>query len=396
MDELSVISDESICGFWGNRVTLKERFDVSTSIGTPRCRDVVWLDKVANEAMSWKQNWCVCIGWFTCVAGILSAMYSYNTTLQLKIMPSNAAIEDGLCSLRNFRKTMLASGYFPGNGHWQLPGNGSSGLNFTPDYCYPKIHTSSPLSQCFAKRRWKRVLTMGDSIGRRHYLALVNVLKDNEYNCRLLRAELDKPKLDVSYYRKKLPRINLKATTRPCYTCGGRFTRCTKDESIVELEHLPLPYLTDEAISLPPEFRTTLDFYFRKYLREDTPDLIIFGPPFNHEISAPVSVTKHRLRYLIKVFERMIPTSTDFVWLPSARVFGKNAHVINSKLLTLNHALFDQLKSRFLNSSDKWNGFYDEFALSHPLKSMTVDGVHMKADYYNVLMQHLVSLFCIS
>ncbi|ELU11794.1 hypothetical protein CAPTEDRAFT_190029 [Capitella teleta] len=305
----------------------------------------------------------------------------------------------GICSQANFRATMLADGYFPSRGRWQLPRNGFPEVNFIPDYCYLNRHSVLPISECFAKRKWKRILTIGDSIANRHLLGLISALEGNGYNCTLLRAENITPKVrggwptDPQYYLDKYPGMKLQVTGRPCFSCGGRFSRCVYGNSVIELEQLPMPRLADASVTLPPKFNNNLDFYFKKYLANDPPDLFLYGPTFIHEIAEPVNRTIARLFDLITMFNKLVPRTTDVVWFPAACVFGKKAKN-NHKLLKLNHILFDQLEYQFVNDSHPWHGFYDEYALTIPLSSMKVDDVHMQQDYYNVLMEHFASVFC--
>ncbi|ELU05347.1 hypothetical protein CAPTEDRAFT_193045 [Capitella teleta] len=198
---------------------------------------------------------------------------------------------------------------------------------------------------------------------------------------------------DRKYYLKKFPGMKLRVKGRPCVTCGGRLSRCVYGDSVIELEQLPMPRLADTSVTLPPKFKNNLDFYFKKYLANDPPNLFLYGPTFIHEISEPLHKTSARLFGLIKKFNQLVPRTTDVVWLPAACVFVKTAR-INQKLLKLNHILFDQLKHQFVNDSHPWHGFYDEYALTIPLSSMKVDDVHLRQEYYNVLMEHFVSVFC--
>ncbi|ELT95994.1 hypothetical protein CAPTEDRAFT_199025 [Capitella teleta] len=309
--------------------------------------------------------------------------------------------ENRVCSLRNFQVAMDTNGYFPDHGRWQLPNNGFPQLSYIPDYCYFDRDTPLSISKCFSERRWRRILTMGDSIGKRHSIALVSTLQVYGYECKLMRAERFQPLVadgyppDVNYFLKIFPDIRLKTKPRSCRTCGGRLTRCINGNSTVEIEHLGLAHLEDRSLQLPPAYTTTLQFYFKKYLKNNYPDLLIIGPPFIHEREQPLSKSKMQLKGLIDSLTELVPASTDTIWIPQSTTWRTDVENINSKMVALNHAMFDRLGKRFVSEWDNWNGFHDEHALTCPIENMRLDSVHMEPGYYDVIMQHLFAMYCL-
>jgi hypothetical protein len=160
----------------------------------------------------------------------------------------------------------------------------------------------------------------------------------------------------------------------------------------VRVEHLGLAHLNDSSLTLPPLFNTTLDFLFKAYLKDSVPDLVIFGPPFIHEHGLSLSRTKQLFIQLHFKLRQVLSLSTDVIWMPSACTWMSKK--INDRLVALNHFVFQSLKSRFMNEKDNWFAFYDENSLACAIPGLKADGVHMQHEYYNVIMEHLLNMFC--
>jgi hypothetical protein len=155
---------------------------------------------------------------------------------------------------------------------------------------------------------------------------------------------------------------------------------------------LGFTHLDESCLRIPPEFNTTLDFYFRKYLSQEPPDLVIIGLPFVHEGERNTSEVIRLLRILIKQLEEVLPTETDVIWIPQSHSWSPR----NGDIGKLNEALYHQLRSRFLDATDRWWGFYNEKAMTAPIGhfGLRADSVHMQWEYYLVAMELFLGLFC--
>jgi hypothetical protein len=251
------------------------------------------------------------------------------------------------------------------------------------------------MEKCLEKREWRRILTLGDSIGKRHHLGLVSALTDQGYNCSLLKEAAKTPTPDVNYFASDIP---LNVSLRGCYTCPARLVECRQGSSVLLVEHLALGRLTDTSIQSPNLFNTSLDFYFKHHLADSPPDVIIIGPPFIHEVNEPsgkrdpIAVVIQRLRNLISQLASLVTPSADVIWIPQATTWQGDGR--NQDVAELNSALFDILASRFLDPNDTWWGFYDEQSLTCGLREICYDSVHLTHEYYVIMMQHLFALFC--
>ena len=102
---------------------------------------------------------------------------------------SNSTISAESCSMENFLSAMQTQDFFPGKGRWRLPSQGFKQMQFIPSFCHHQRDTPLNLEQCFQRREWKKILTLGDSIGKRHYSALVSTLEKEGFVCSLVKRE---------------------------------------------------------------------------------------------------------------------------------------------------------------------------------------------------------------
>jgi hypothetical protein len=168
---------------------------------------------------------------------------------------------------------MQRAAYFPSAGHWEAMGTDGEKLVYVPDHCFLPLFSDRQLEACVLQRSWKRIVTLGDSLGKRHYLALLEGIMRQGFSCRMLREEATSDRIghgflpDPSYFTAKHPEIHLNMSTRSCRTCGGKFSVCEKNSTRISVEHLGLPHLDDRSLAIPPKYNFTLDFYFKVHLR---------------------------------------------------------------------------------------------------------------------------------
>ncbi|ELU12318.1 hypothetical protein CAPTEDRAFT_189459 [Capitella teleta] len=321
-----------------------------------------------------------------------------NTPVHTKRRDSTMKIEHKPCTFSNFQHAMYSEGYFPGKGRWVLPSNGFQGFNFLPSFCYLERHTPLPVARCFGRRNWSRILTLGDSTGRKHFAALVTILEGNGYTCTLLRAEGGEYLPDTSYFEGTHQVGTLIKEPRSCNACGGVRYNCIKDNSTIHVEHLGLASWKDTSLQIPPRFNTTLEFYFKVYLKDNPPDVIVLGLPFLQEKTQPVERNTQQLNKFISKMTQLVPLTTTMFWLPAGAESTQNncsvTNNVNKQIVAVNRALFDRLGSRFLNTSDAWFGFYDEHALSCSAQPMWKDAESLGSAFYDVLVHLLLALFC--
>lgn len=314
------------------------------------------------------------------------------------------------CQWANFMNFMSNRSYFPGRGHWEMsaPGRAFS-LMFFPDLCNMDDFVPSNLQRCVQKKKWKKIVTIGDSIGKRYYLTLSALFESISLNCTLKRLEANEnsfmPDMRYFIHGRSIPKDIFITKSRSCHSCGGRYTNCSlsKGQSLV-IEHLALTHLNDTTMRTEKKFegretaipivRNTMELYLKWYLQEDPPDVIIIEPPFAHTVADDLSVSVDNLQRLINTTEALLPKTVTVIWMTQTKIWKFEEMHGDQKNVKLNHALFQLLKSRFIDPTDKWHGFYDLHSVSCPLKFLTDDGVHLDRIYYKTMMKHLLELLC--
>ncbi len=80
-----------------------------------------------------------------------------------------------------------------------------------------------------------------------------------------------------------------------------------------------------------PKTSSAVEYYFRSYLSEELPDILLVIPPFIHERVYPLSVAYKRVHMLYDLVQDYVPTKVSVVWIPQITAW-KFPHPANHKL----------------------------------------------------------------
>ena len=323
------------------------------------------------------------------------------------------------CQWKLFRNYYLRHNYFPDEGHWELRSRGYKEDRFVPGMC--QLDSQEDIDWFLLTKDYQKIVTLGDSIGKRYFQAILGLISSPSMQCVTVRQEsmndINMP--DIRYFMKGKPvpdglfRIKL----RTCYTCGGRYVKCQKRIDVTKgqrrhtltLEHIPLTHLNDTTLTTTdvaqrstdpiPEVNNTVEFYFRSYLRKELPDVLIIIPPFVHERAIQTVNAVASLNKLIDLVRKYIPRWVKVVWMPQTSewkynnsISKKNRTSVHEKNCRLNEALFRLVKPSIVDPASNWYGFYDLQSVNCPLSFLTKDGLHMDQFYYVAIMKHLLFL----
>lgn len=314
-----------------------------------------------------------------------------------------------VCQPSVFNNFLVNNEYFPATGHWEMASPGQiHTLEFVPDLCrIGQLHPWS-LKGCIQKKKWKKIVTIGDSIGKRYHLGLIEVFRNHSFNCKRTKLEAngDSYMPDITYFinNKSIPNDTISVMRRACHSCGGRYVKCQADpHHNLVLEHLALNNLLDTTLTVKrkfdngnisiPALSNTIDFYLKWYLKDSIPDLLIIGPPFVHVTNLRLQTNLRNLNKLVMQVSKLLPPTTTVVWMTQTRAF--NFGSMDNKNVKLNQVLFKHVMNHITgNHSNNWNGFYDLHALSCPLKFLAKDGMHLEPWFYETVMRHLLTMLC--
>lgn len=332
-----------------------------------------------------------------------------------------------ICSTRALRNYFRRRNYFPGGGRWVDLNSTITLTKFEPDLCrfrhaYPP---SGFLDNCLIQRNISRIVTIGDSNGARYYAAILGLLQDGGFDCRVYAEErvdgvILRP--DVSYYARVEPRVTsfLRPSFRHCFSCASKSHRCTsprKRNGSLETEHLAMISVLDSSLKLEIPHNhivvnlryradTYQEYLLKYHLKRHVPDLLIVFPPFNHDrLSESVASLEIRLRYFVDLIRLHLPQTTRLLWVPVFREFenrksnvGRNrkSHGLlpNHKLEEFNRVLFRTIRPDLVRRNSSVYAFFDLIRLSENLDDWSGDGIHMHEEWYRKMASYLVQMFC--
>ena len=334
------------------------------------------------------------------------------------------------CSLRRINDFMIRNSSFPGQGYWE--NIHSSDRHFVSSFCelLPPKRISKHLPDYMKTAKPKKIVIMGDSMGRNYANAFLSLLhKFAAYNCTTIKEEKKKEtgfKPDKSYYIKgtNIKTQTLVASTRTCRTCLSKYSQCmnknTKHELDVEYISMTMfnnasivpnkTYCQNKLYQQEPicSVSNQMEFLFKIYLKERFPDVMILFTTFAHATSQgrTSSDMKRLLPSLYHLIDNMAPLNTTILWVPTASADMskltvnrdkkyENGNNYEEQIGHLNHALYDTLKEELLAGKlkTKMYGFLDLYAMTkhQDLKRVWwADHVHFKGPFYSTVISYLV------
>ncbi len=209
---------------------------------------------------------------------------------------------------------------------------------------------------------------------------------------------------------------------RGCVMCVSYQVLCTAKHSKsnpFSFEFIGMDHLTRDIMQVDlgdkdqdgtPIMSSFQEFIFRYYLRGlHRPDLIVVLPPVNHAKTLTVrepSDFVSQIRGMKSLINTWMPNNTQVVWLPgmaeAERARGENNYVnktwggkLASEIIRdLNQILYEKMEAEFLSDNGRHFGFFDLFKATEGHGDWSVDGVHMKAFWYDLIMSYVMETFC--
>ncbi|KAK2180785.1 hypothetical protein NP493_426g03017 [Ridgeia piscesae] len=149
------------------------------------------------------------------------------------------------CSVEVIRKYCIENNYFPTGGRWL-------NSSYFPDLCrFPSNNiTKERLRECLTRRNVTKLVVLGDSNGRRYFMATRKLLQ-KFMNCRDIKTEIGVSKPDVNYFTKgtKLNASDIVVHHRDCGGCISMAVKCRDKTSEIDLEYIAMEFYMDTEIT---------------------------------------------------------------------------------------------------------------------------------------------------
>ena len=297
-----------------------------------------------------------------------------------------------------------------------------------PEICSFKWNSlpAKLLEACFKQKGIRSMLMVGDSQGARYSWGMMALLNRTFHKCEILKIEDTggKKTADLRYFSNGSPTLlsNMVPDERLCILCVSYHVLCTTKYSktnpfrfeFIGMHHLSRFVmqvdLGDKYQNGTAKMSSFQEFLFRYHLQgPQKPDLIVVPPPVNHAklktVAQPGEFLR-QVRSMKSLIETWMPNNARVVWLPgmaeneNARGKGKYVNktwggkLASEIILDLNQILYEEMEPAFLSEKGRYFGFFDLFKASEGHDGWSLDGIHMKAFWYDLIMTYVMETFC--
>ena len=363
-------------------------------------------------------------------------MHKTYTTPKPEMPVKECSHSSRLCSENAIRNCLVASDYFPNEAHWRNSNASFPDSRFDPGFCRFKYDVIPPrlLQRCLQQKQMKRIVVIGDSNGSRYFQMLKKILHSIA-NCTTVRSAFS----DEYFVRRRRRRSVTFPKQKPHWRLNG-LVECVflnqsdqisnhNEASVtfpqsVFIEVITVISFTDKELSNPhtncstdpvngtkqctkAEPRMLYPTMFGDYFARENnyPDVILMFSN-SHDKGTGKNLTKTRadMVALRDVIRRYVPRSTALYWFSQLSendskkrhewqiVLYENKYTANEMLVRLNRAMYDILRDDFRKG--RIRTFFDLYAMTLAVPDWSLDGVHLKQDWYSYVLSYWFQTTC--
>ena len=354
------------------------------------------------------------------------------------------------CTHAIFRRYYREIGHLPTGGQWIDMDKSGVHVAYKSDVCSLKYAKLPPtfMKKCLSKANISSIVTLGDSNAQRYWNAMVqSIMKPFADNCRVVRSETlqkggqvpDKRYFTRGHNNDILNHI-LTVHYSYCSGCGAGESVCfwkrpqndvvheTSGQykprtSRLSVEHLPMTLVvpTSLRVLVPVDMhrqanhsllshqyfaQSSPEFFFKLYLSEHYPDIMLVFLPLNHVKFLALKRVEADMKFFHSLVKLYIPRTTKVFYMPGFMEFeeAKRKTIWKNKTIDgllawqriekLNNIMYDVIKDDVMNASSGIYSFFDLIDMSRDRSSWSTDGVHMKPIWYSTVMLHFWEMLC--
>lgn len=332
-----------------------------------------------------------------------------------------------LCSLKFFKNYIKYNHKFPKRGYWDV---NSDRPVFHPKTCYLQYGYEIPqvyLNKCLTKLNVSSFLSIGDSMGRRLFDAISDILK-----CYTIAKEnvikAAEPIPDAKYYvkigRKEWEhRFNL--SKRGCTSCQSKRHKCTFSKTGNEvtnststhnfiIDYFGLTTLHDYSLSFleGTQTLTSQEFFFTHFVNLMKRKLIILYLPFNHLKNKRNGELKTQFQHIQSLAKKFVQSGTKIIYITTAaesekvRARTRKSQKYVNRTFTggmfaserINHIhklWFNTVKHDLEDDRSETYTLLDFYDMSLDIvDKWSLDGVHLKPIWYKAVASIVLQSLC--
>ena len=322
------------------------------------------------------------------VTTVKGGLKEQSTTTDRQVLVTDAIAP---CSFNVFKKYITDNDFYPYRGSWTWSLNNTL-PHFNPQICqFNYSYSNLPkgyVPLCLAQQKIRKLLLMGDSQGMRYFNYLKHYLVKKEgFECKFLNTTItDKSMM---------------------YQCTLKRTVANQPAIELQVEHLVM-YRYAMFDNKTYAFGTLPEYYFRVYLRDSFPDVILLFGNHHDFRNSRMEINRVDIDKLVGLLKETVPSKVPFIWLTTTEEFedyrpeiwknktyddGKYDYC--QKIQLVNKLIFNATKSFMVQEHSNFLPFLDMQSVSQGVvKELNLDGVHFKGQWYDVIISYLLQTLC--
>ena len=328
------------------------------------------------------------------------------------------------CSFQQLRELAVKYQQFPYGGEWDIMDNEWIG-HWTSKICAFKISDDisghrDDLVHYIKANHMSRITLLGDSNGARYNIAIIKYLETvlNVTCVERKRENFKTMKPDPMYFATNSS-VSLEEIVivhkRDCLSCKSTLNECRVGglKTSIYVEYIAMDFILDNEITtyMSPticerlmkkrcEYSVTYqEFIFKEYLKDNYPDILLVlmnnhDKLRKHEEKIGIDTT-----YFSDILDLYLPVHTKIIWFSGISEYNKNkpfkyrSSAPDHWITQVTTAFFKALLPRFLERDKQHYCFFDLSRMSLPILPLwSLDGVHLKPDWYNRIIQYMFHL----
>ena len=270
-----------------------------------------------------------------------------------------------------------------------------------------------------------RILTIGDSQGRRYHGAVMALLQETGFKCKRIKTEANSYVPGKGYFIQgtSIKTNAIVSATRTCHSCRSTLHVCSSPEldRQLEVEYISMMMVANSSIVPNKTFclihpndpdcniSTQQEFLFKIYLKNRYPDLVFIYGTSGHDRKKSIPFIDSAVHHVINVIQETLPASSKTVWFTSSATYLKripaeegkarfeHGWTYDEKIDACNWLLFHALKPYLkLLKNSKMYGFFNLYSMSQPVQPFWAsDFVHFKPTWYKFIIEYLFAMLIV-
>ena len=292
------------------------------------------------------------------------------------------------------------------------------------------------VGHCLVGHDIKKLLVLGDSNGKRYFSALQRLFGKSA-TCKVVKSErrdANRSALpDIDYFTRgtNLNPYDIVFHNRDCGGCRSSLLSCEANKVTgsrhnfrLQLEYVAMEFFMDTEVttvrnqwrnncrringgSFCRQSNTYQEFILREYLHDNYPDILLLFSSSHDKARHDLAMIEQNIYNLKSLIKQFVPTTTKVFWfsvigenIDKKPTFWRHARfdgnfTTDEQNQRINKALFKALLPELSREDSIISTFFDMYAMSKGVRRWSKDGVHLKNNWYDIVISNWLQMLCI-